>query len=59
GSGTNEPERGRKQPPFDLLVRDSELLVTLAEYPIPGGWVAVSDGIVARTGRAGTVVTIT
>jgi cytosine/adenosine deaminase-related metal-dependent hydrolase len=38
----------------DLLVRDSELLVTLAGDPIPGGWVAVKDGTVTATGRPGT-----
>ena len=37
----------------DLLVRDSELLVTLAGDPIPGGWVAVSEGLVVAVGRAG------
>jgi len=41
-------------PPFDLVVRDSELLVTLAGDPIPGGWVAVSGGLVAGTGSVGT-----
>ena len=40
-------------PPCDLLVRDSELLVTLAGDPIPGGWVAVNKGLVVAVGRAG------
>jgi len=46
--------RGDALAPFDLVVRDSELLVTLAGDPIPGGWVAVSGGLVAGTGSVGT-----
>ncbi len=42
------------EPTVDLLVRDSELLVTLAGDPIRGGWVAVKDGVVVATGRPGT-----
>lgn len=37
----------------DLLVRDGELLVTLAGDPISGGWVAVRDGVVSAVGRPG------
>jgi cytosine/adenosine deaminase-related metal-dependent hydrolase len=40
--------------PVDLLVKDSELLVTLRDDPVPGGWVAVSNGVVAGSGRPGT-----
>jgi cytosine/adenosine deaminase-related metal-dependent hydrolase len=38
----------------DLLVKDSELLVTSAGDPIPGGWLAVSGGVVAGSGGPGT-----
>ena len=41
-------------PQADLLVRDSELLVTLAGEPVPGGWLAVSDGRVVASGRPGS-----
>ncbi len=39
--------------PADLLVRDSELLVTLDGEPVRGGWVSVRDGVVEAVGRAG------
>src|ERR671934_243814 len=38
----------------DLLVRDAERLVTMTGDEIVGGWVAVTDGLVAAVGEAGT-----
>jgi cytosine/adenosine deaminase-related metal-dependent hydrolase len=38
----------------DLLVKGSELLVTMAGDEIGGGWVAVTDGKVAATGAPGS-----
>ena len=38
----------------DLLVRDSELLVTLAGEEIAGGWVGVKDGLVVAAGGPGS-----
>jgi cytosine/adenosine deaminase-related metal-dependent hydrolase len=37
----------------DLVVRDADLLVTMTGDEIPGGWVAVSDGIVDAVGPSG------
>ncbi|UNT00153.1 amidohydrolase family protein [Streptomyces tubbatahanensis] len=37
----------------DTLIRDAETVVTMAGDEIPGGWVALSGGTVAATGRAG------
>ena len=34
----------------DLLVRDAELLVTMTGDEIVGGWVAVTNGVVAAVG---------
>jgi cytosine/adenosine deaminase-related metal-dependent hydrolase len=38
----------------DLLVRDAERLVTMTGDEIVGGWVAVTDGLVAAVGDAGS-----
>jgi cytosine/adenosine deaminase-related metal-dependent hydrolase len=38
----------------DLLVRDAERLVTMTGDEIVGGWVAVTDGLVAAVGNAGS-----
>lgn len=38
----------------DLLVRDAELLVTVAGDEIAGGWVGISDGRVSGVGKPGT-----
>jgi cytosine/adenosine deaminase-related metal-dependent hydrolase len=38
----------------DLLVRDADVLVTMAAEEIPGGWVAISDGLVSGVGKPGT-----
>ena len=40
--------------PVDLLVRDAELVVTMTGDEIPGGWVAVRNGLVAGVGPAGS-----
>ena len=37
----------------DLLVRDSELLVTMHGQEFPGGWVALRDGLVQAVGAPG------
>ena len=37
----------------DLLIRDAELLVTMTGEEIPGGWVAISDGMVDAVGPSG------
>jgi cytosine/adenosine deaminase-related metal-dependent hydrolase len=37
----------------DLLIAHSDLLVPLAGGDLPGGWVAVQDGFVLETGKAG------
>ena len=37
----------------DLLVRDARLLVTMAGEELPGGWVAIKDGLVAGVGVSG------
>lgn len=43
-----------QQTPVDLLVRDAELVVTMSGgEEIPGGWVAIRDGLVSALGRAG------
>ncbi|MFE0172339.1 8-oxoguanine deaminase [Streptomyces sp. NPDC059002] len=39
--------------PADTLVRDAELVVTLDRADIPGGWVAIRDGLVSAVGRPG------
>lgn len=41
--------------PADLLVRDAELVATVddARAEIPGGWVAITDGLVSGVGRPG------
>lgn len=39
--------------PVDLLVRDSELLVTMDGQELPGGWVALRDGRVHAVGGPG------
>jgi cytosine/adenosine deaminase-related metal-dependent hydrolase len=36
-----------------LLIRDAELLVTMTGEEIPGGWVAITDGLVEAIGRSG------
>ena len=41
-------------PDADLLVRDAELLVTMTGEEIPGGWVAISDGMVDAVGAPGS-----
>ena len=38
----------------DLLVREAEVLVTMAGQEIPGGWVAVTNGVVVSVGKPGT-----
>src|ERR671936_436030 len=38
----------------DLLVHDAERLVTMTGDEIVGGWVAVTDGLVAAVGDAGS-----
>ena len=38
----------------DLLVRDAECLVTMTGDEIVGGWVLVTDGLVAAVGSAGS-----
>src|SRR6266581_2304628 len=38
----------------DLLVRDAERLVTMTGEEIVGGWVAVTEGLVAAVGDAGS-----
>jgi cytosine/adenosine deaminase-related metal-dependent hydrolase len=38
----------------DLLVRDADVLVTMAGGEIPGGWVGISDGVVSGVGKPGT-----
>jgi cytosine/adenosine deaminase-related metal-dependent hydrolase len=47
--------RGRKAGivELDLVVRDAELLVTMAGDEIPSGWVGIRDGLVVATGHAG------
>ncbi|MCD6726731.1 MAG: 8-oxoguanine deaminase [Solirubrobacteraceae bacterium] len=37
----------------DLLVRDADLVVTMAGEEIPGGWVAIANGCVQAIGPAG------
>ena len=37
----------------DLVVRDSELLVTMAGDEIAGGWVAISNGVIDAVGGPG------
>ena len=37
----------------DLVVRDAELLVTMTGEELPGGWVAIADGLVSAIGRPG------
>jgi cytosine/adenosine deaminase-related metal-dependent hydrolase len=37
----------------DVLIRDAGLLVTMAGEELPGGWVALHDGVVAAVGRPG------
>ncbi|MFF4951181.1 8-oxoguanine deaminase [Streptomyces chattanoogensis] len=50
-----KPAQGRDQAPaYDLLVRDSQLLVVDDATEIPGGWVALRDGRVAAVGGPGT-----
>ena len=43
----------------DLLVRDAELLVTMTGDEIPGGWVSITNGLVAEIGVAGREPTAT
>ena len=38
----------------DLVVRDADVLVTMTGEEIPGGWVAIRDGLVSRLGPPGT-----
>jgi cytosine/adenosine deaminase-related metal-dependent hydrolase len=38
----------------DLLVRDADVLVTMAGEEIPRGWVAITDGAVTGVGKPGT-----
>jgi cytosine/adenosine deaminase-related metal-dependent hydrolase len=38
----------------DLLLRDAELLVTMAGADIPGGWVAIAGGMVDAVGGPGS-----
>lgn len=38
----------------DLMIRDAELLVTMTGHEYPGGWVAISNGLVDAVGAAGT-----
>jgi 8-oxoguanine deaminase len=38
----------------ELLVKDAEVLVTMAGEEIPGGWVAISGGLVSAVGRPGS-----
>jgi imidazolonepropionase-like amidohydrolase len=38
----------------DLLVRDADVLVTMTGEEIPGGWVAIADGVVSGVGKPGT-----
>lgn len=40
--------------PADLLVRDAKLLVTMDGAEIPGGWVAISNGLVDSVGTSGS-----
>jgi cytosine/adenosine deaminase-related metal-dependent hydrolase len=42
-------------PPTDLLIRDAWLVATSDDdhREIPGGWVAITDGVVASVGEAG------
>ena len=37
----------------ELVVRNAELLVTMTGEELPGGWVAIRDGLVTAVGRAG------
>jgi len=37
----------------DLLVRDADVLVTMTGQEVPGGWVAITDGLVSGVGRPG------
>jgi cytosine/adenosine deaminase-related metal-dependent hydrolase len=39
--------------PTDLVVRGAELVVTMTGEEIPGGWVAIADGLVTAVGRPG------
>jgi len=36
-----------------LLIRDAELVATMTGEEIPGGWVAITDGLVEAVGRPG------
>jgi 8-oxoguanine deaminase len=45
--------RGREDRVSDLLIRDAELLVTMAGEELRGGWVAISDGLVDTVGPSG------
>ncbi len=37
----------------DLLIRDADVLATMAGEEIPGGWVAISDGVIVGVGKPG------
>lgn len=39
--------------PAELLIRDADLLVTMAGEEIRGGWIAITDGCVQAIGRGG------
>jgi cytosine/adenosine deaminase-related metal-dependent hydrolase len=42
-----------RDPVVDLLVRDADVLVTMAGEEIPGGWVGISKGVVSGVGKPG------